>query len=199
MRLRLEQHVLLEKRLQGMLVAPRPDFLATADERLTVTRLAELAASLEGDSTVRAADLRRRIDRLQGVIAYRLRTEYHARLDVFARHLRELGAAIEVLRAEHVEFVRARQAAVHSYEGYDTPLGRMRTRVDEALAKVNLLMARQGRALELVAIDELVARRDRLETYRDQARYALADSYDRATAATGTAETAALQGAGETP
>jgi hypothetical protein len=199
MRLRLEQHVLLEKRLQGMLVAPRPDFLATADERLTVTRLAELAASLEGDSTVRAADLRLRIDRLQGVIAYRLRTEYHARLDVFARHLRELGAAIEVLRAEHVEFVRARQAAVHSYEGYDTPLGRMRTRVDEALAKVNLLMARQGRALELVAIDELVARRDRLETYRDQARYALADSYDRATAATGTAETAALQGAGETP
>jgi hypothetical protein len=88
---------------------------------------------------------------------------------------------------------------VHSYEGYDTPLGRMRTRVDEALAKVNLLMARQGRALELVAIDELVARRDRLETYRDQARYALADSYDRATAATGAAETAALQGAGETP
>ena len=127
------------------------------------------------------------------MITYTLRTEYHERLDVFARHLKDLGDAIEVLRAQHVEFVRARQAAVHSYEGYDTPLGRLRTRVGEALGEVNLLMARQGRALELVAIDELVARRERLETYEDQARFALADSYDRATRDRAVAETAALQ------
>ena len=37
--------------------------------------------------------------------------------------------------------------------------------------------------LEVVAIDELVARRGRLEGYRDKARFALADSYDRATQA----------------
>jgi tetratricopeptide (TPR) repeat protein len=193
MRLRLEQHELLEKRLQAMLIAPRPDFLATADERLTAASLAEVESSLNGDSSAAAEDLRRRIARLQGVITFTLRTEYHERLDVFARHLRELGDAIEVLRAQHVEFVRARQAAVHSYEGYDTPIGRLRTRVGEALGKVNLLMARQGRVLELVAIDELVARRDRLETYRDQARYALADSYDRATRERGKIETAAVR------
>jgi hypothetical protein len=199
MRLRLEQHELLEKRLQGMLVVPRPDFLATADERLAATRLAELEASLEGDSSATAEEQRRRIARLQGVITFALRTEYHERLDVFARHLKDLGDAIEVLRAEHVAFVRARQAAVHSYEGYDTPLGRLRTRVGEALGEVNLLMARQGRALELVAIDELVARRERLETYEDQARFALADSYDRATSDRVAAETAALQRTEETP
>jgi Tetratricopeptide repeat len=199
MRLRLEQHELLEKRLQGMLIVPRPDFLATADERLTATRLAELAASLAGDSSAAAEEQRKRIARLEGVITFVLRTEYHERLDVFARHLKDLSDSIEVLRAEHVAFVRARQAAVHSYEGYDTPLGRLRTRVGEALAEVNLLMARQGRVLELVAIDELVARRDRLETYRDQARYALADSYDRATRDRVAAETAALQRTEETP
>ena len=95
--------------------------------------------------------------------------------------------------------MRARQAAVHSYEGYDTQIGRLRTRVAEALGQVNLLMARQGRLLELVAIDELVARRERLETYEDQARYALADSYDRATEERVAAETAALQESGEAP
>jgi hypothetical protein len=42
-------------------------------------------------------------------------------------------------------------------------------------------MARQGHVLEVVAINELQARRRRLETYRNQARFALADSYDRAT------------------
>ncbi len=199
MRLRLEQHELLEKRLQGMLTAPRPDFLATADERLTATRLSELAASLDGDTSAAADQLRLRIARLQGVISFTLRTEYHDRLDVFARHLKNLGDAIEVLRVQHVEFVRARQAAVHSYEGYETPLGRLRTRVAEALGTVNLLMARQGRALELVAIDELVARRERLEAYEDQARFALADSYDRASGARAAAETAALQRTGDTP
>ena len=199
MRLRLEQHELLEKRLQSLLVAPRPEFLATADERLTAARLAELEAALEGASSATADDLRRRIARLRGVLTFTQRTEYHERLDVFARHLRELGKSIEVLEAEHVEFVRTRQAAVHSFEGYDTPIGRLRTHVAESLGKVNLLMARQGRVLELVAIDELVARRDRLETYRDQARYALADSYDRATEARAAAETASLQTAGDTP
>jgi Tfp pilus assembly protein PilF len=199
MHLRLEQHELLEKRLQSMLVGPRPEFLATADERATAARLAELAASLEGDTSAAADEQRARIERLQGSITYTLRIEYHERLDVFARHLSDLRDAIKVLQAQHMEFVRSRQAAVHSYEGYDTPISRLRTRVGEALAQVNLLMARQGRVLELVAIDELVARRDRLETYRDQARYALADSYDRATEARAAAETAALQQNGVTP
>jgi tetratricopeptide (TPR) repeat protein len=199
MRLRLEQHELLEKRLQDQLTAPRPELLATGDERLTATRLAELAGGIDGDTSAAADALRQRIARLQGVLTFTLRTEYHERLDIFAKHLRDLDAAIEVLSAQHVEFVRTRQAAVHSFEGYDTPIGRLRTRVAEALAEVNMLMARQGRVLELVAIDELVARRERLETYEDQARFALADSYDRATKAQAAVETAALQAAGGTP
>ena len=158
MRLRLEQHELLAKRLQDQLTMPRPELLATGEERLTATRLAELAGGLGGDTSPAAAALRQRIARLQGVLTFTLRTQYHERLDVFAKHLRELSAAIETLQAQHVEFVRTRQAAVHSFEGYDTPIGRLRTRVGEALGAVNLLMARQGRVLELVAIDELVAR-----------------------------------------
>jgi hypothetical protein len=199
MRLRLEQHELLEKRLQGLLVAPRPGFLATADERAATTQLAALASGLGGATEPAAEALRERIARLQGVLTYTLRTEYDDRLNVFATHLRDLDQTMETLKAKHVEFVRQRQAAVHSYEGYDTPISRLRTRVGEALGKVNLLMARQGRVLELVAIDELVARRERLETYQDQARYALADSYDRATRARAATETAALQPAGGTP
>ena len=41
-------------------------------------------------------------------------------------------------------------------------------------------MARQGHLLETVAINELKARRERLDAYQTQARYAVADSYDRA-------------------
>jgi hypothetical protein len=41
-------------------------------------------------------------------------------------------------------------------------------------------MARQGHVLEAVASRELEMRRERLEAYQDQARFAFADSYDRA-------------------
>jgi len=123
------------------------------------------------------------VERLRGLLTYTLRTEYPERLDVFARHLQELASAIAVLNAQYDSFVRARQAAVHSYEGFDTPIARLRTRVGDALGRVNLLLARQAHLLEVVAIDELSARRDHLQKYQDQVRYALADSYDRATKA----------------
>ena len=41
-------------------------------------------------------------------------------------------------------------------------------------------MARQGRVLESVAINELELRRTRLTDFQNQARFAYADSYDRA-------------------
>jgi hypothetical protein len=88
-----------------------------------------------------------------------------------------------VLRQQYDQYVRSRQAATHSYMGYETPISRLRARVGEAVQQVDLLMARQGRQLEIVATNELIARRGRLETYRDKARFALADSYDRATQA----------------
>ena len=44
-------------------------------------------------------------------------------------------------------------------------------------------MVRQGRLLEAVAVDELVARRKRLADFHNQARFAFADSYDRASKA----------------
>jgi hypothetical protein len=87
------------------------------------------------------------------------------------------------MTAQYEAFVRTRQAAVHSYVGYDAAIAQLRRRVSEELQQVGLVMARQGRVLEMVAINELGIRRDRLESYQSQARYAVADSYDRATRA----------------
>ena len=180
-RLRQEQYSLLNQRLQGLLVAPRPDFLSTDEERLLIGQLNRLEERLGNDSRPEAASLRHRIDRLRGQVTWTIRIEYHERLTEFAEHLADLQSAMDVLNEQYESFVRIRQAALHSFEGYDRPITRMRTRVREALDRVKLLMGRQGHALELVAIDELLERRRRLDDYRNQARYALADSYDRAT------------------
>lgn len=145
--------------------------------------IARIEAALEGDTSEQAAALRERAARVRGALNWTLETEYHERLTAFDAHLRGLKEAMDVMTAQYESFVRVRQAAPHSYEGYEQPIRRLRTRVRTALQANELLMARQGRMLEIVAIDELAARWDRLADYRDQARYALADSYDRATQA----------------
>src|SRR6185503_14300278 len=74
MRLRLTQHKLLAQRLQDLLTAPRPEFLATAEERLTSEQIAELEHRLEGAHGPQADALRERIRRLRGVLTFTLRT-----------------------------------------------------------------------------------------------------------------------------
>jgi tetratricopeptide (TPR) repeat protein len=182
-RLRLEQHKLLSRRLQDLLTSPRPDFLATTDERLIDEQLAAIERALKNDESTDVMALERRVGRLRGVLNFTLETEYHERLTAFDRNLRELQSAIDEMTGQYESFVRVRQAAVHSFEGYTAPIRRLSTRVDSALSRIELLMARQGHVIERVAVDELVARRERLNHYRDQARFAMADSYDRATKA----------------
>jgi hypothetical protein len=80
-------------------------------------------------------------------------------------------------------FVRTRQAASQSYEGYDDVIRRQRLLIQAAGEKVRELMARQGNMLETMAVNELTKRRERLEEFQVKARFALADSYDRATRA----------------
>lgn len=184
-RLRTEQRDHLDERLHAMLTAPRPDLLATADERLALIRIARLESALRGRRDPQSAGLRERISRLRGTLTWKLYAEYPDRLTQAFGDLRELNGSVVHLQATYVAYVRTRQAAVHSYMGYDQPIDVLRTRVSDALQRVNMLMGRQGDVIEEVAIEVLQARGKRLETFETQARYAVADSYDRATKAQG--------------
>ena len=179
-RLRLEQRKHLDRRLQHLLIAPRPDSLATADEQYLAARIDQLESALPDASHPEAATLRLRIGRLRGALTWNLETQYHQRLTDAHEHLRELNEDVDALTAQYDAFVRARQAATHSYVGYETPINGLRVRVHDALERLDVLMARQGHMLETVAINELMVRRERLEAYLNQARFAFADSYDRA-------------------
>jgi tetratricopeptide (TPR) repeat protein len=181
MRLRIEQRKHVGDRLQAMLTAPRPDYLATADERIAAERIAALAGQLAGNSTPEALSLLERVAHLRGTLTWRLETEYHARLTAAHVHLHELNSDVDALTAQYEAFVRARQAATHSYVGYDAQIGRLRERVANALQRVDIVMARQGHVIETVAINQLKARRERLVAQQVEARYAVADSYDRTT------------------
>jgi hypothetical protein len=180
MRLRLEQRDHLQKHLQDILTAPRQTLLATADERVALERLRKIDSALQRCRGPECAALQIRAQHLQGVIIWRLYTEYPERLTQAHTDLHELNEDVRMLQEKYTAFVRARQAAVHSYAGYDQSITLLRTRVGGALERIDTLLARQGHVIEAVAIDELNTRRQRLEAYQVQARYAVADSYDRA-------------------
>jgi len=181
MRLRIEQHKMLVRRRDDLLTTPRPEFLATREEQNVLLRIEQIEAQLNGSDAIVTESLTQRVLRLKGLLAWTLETEYHARLSTFDKNLRGLDQAMAETQEQYDQYVRARQAATHSYVGYEAPITRLRAEARSAVEKIDLLMARQGHLLEVVAIEELIARRGRLESYGDKARFALADSYDRAT------------------
>jgi len=207
MRLRLEQRDRIEKRLHAMLTAPRPDYLAKAQERIAREQIVHLEQALysipsppagEGQGGGEAGQgrgrlaMKERLGRLRGVLAYNIATEYDQRLTDTYKDLNDLNQEVDRLKKQYTAFVRTRQAATQSCEGYDDTIRRQRVLIAEAQEKVKALMGRQGNFLETMAVTELAKRRERLEQFQVTARFAIADSYDRATKAQAEAAAKAL-------
>jgi len=181
MRLRLEQRDRIEQRLKAMLVVPRPDYLATFKERISSEQIALLKRKLTTGGTVVPSGVEARIRRLRGVLHWNIYTDYDRRFTEAYKHLRDLNFEVDRLKKQYTAFVRTRQAATQSYEGYDGVIRHQRFLIQKAREKVKELMARQGHMLETMAVNELTRRRERLTEFQIKARFAMADSYDRAT------------------
>jgi tetratricopeptide (TPR) repeat protein len=177
---RVEQRKHLAERLKTMLTSPRPEYLATAEERTSLDRIALIEKQLGDSDDPASVALRQRMAHVRGMLTFRLETEYAERLTAAYGHLNELNTDVDALTKQYESFVRTRQAATHSYVGYDVQISRLRQRVSDAQQRVETLMARQGHLIETVAINQLNARRERLVDQQNQARYGVADSYDRA-------------------
>jgi tetratricopeptide (TPR) repeat protein len=179
-RLRLEQRKHLSERLKAMLTAARPDYLATKEERIAGERISLIEKQLPEPGNPESLALRQRAAHLRGVLIWQMETEYPERLTAAYKHLGELNTEIDALTQQYDEFVRARQAATHSYVGYDAQIAKLRERVGEALKQVDTLMDQQGQMIETAAINQLEVRRDRMLAQQTESRYGVADSYDRA-------------------
>ncbi|WP_445366238.1 tetratricopeptide repeat protein [Microbulbifer sp. ANSA001] len=179
-KLRIEQRDIFASRIEQMLVSRRPEYLATANEQEARLELMKLHQQITERPQGFTEATRSRVARLQGVLDLRLSTEYDQRLTEAYKHLQELNIEIEKLQVVYQSYVRSRQAATHSYTGYNKEITRLRAQIRSSQQRLEMLMARQGSMLEALAIQELERRRTQLESYQIKARFALADSYDRA-------------------
>ena len=182
-KLRLEQRDNLATKIKNMLISPRPEYLATSTEREALNTITALEEAISTNSLAVDAEVVRRIKRLRGILLWRVRSEYDQRLTDAYNNLVSLDKVIKKLNLRYNTIIRTRQAATQSYEGYTIPIRQLRTRIFAAQRKLKGVVAKQGRLLETMAINELDSRRKRLEEYQIKARFALAESYDRATKA----------------
>jgi DNA repair ATPase RecN len=180
MHLRLEQRERNEQRLKNMLVVSRPDYLATSKERVFGEQIMQLEKNLTAGGSTVPKGTEARIKRLRGVLHWNIYTEYDKRLTDAYEHFRDLNYEVERLKRQYTAFVRTRQAATQSYEGYDDVIRRLRFLIRDTREKLGELMARQGNMLESMAVNELIKRRERLAEFQIKVRFAMAESYDRA-------------------
>ena len=180
MNLRMAQQKRVESRLDNMLIAPRPDYLATADERIILNKIFILENALKNKKNASYPKLQTRIDYIKGVINWNIETEYQDRFLKAHNNFKQLNEGFENLNTIYRSFVRTRQAATQSYIGYDSAIRQLKIRIRNADEKIKLLTARQGYMLEKMAINSLQAQRKRIEELQIKSRFALAESYDRA-------------------
>jgi len=180
-RLRMSQRDRLDQRLKSLIISPRPSYLATANERGAQDKLAQIELYLSSNPQRYTDEVRQRISRLKGVLHWNINNAYHERLTKAYKEMQTLDVYINKLNSVYQSFVRTRQAATQSYKGYNITIRQLKTKIQSKQVKVDGIMARQGRLIETLAVNELERRRNLLEEYQIKARFALAESYDRAT------------------
>jgi len=155
--------------------------LGTAAERDQWARI----ASLEDQVAALPRGLERdevaaKLHLIKGVLYWRLDAAFKERSYTEQRSLRELDAALEELQNRWVRVQRARATVPTNTAEFADRIAALAARIQQVRARLAATAGQQSDYLQTVAASELSAQKERLATYGVQARFALADIYDRA-------------------
>ncbi len=125
-----------------------------------------------------AQEVRDKIKLLKGVLRWDLDKEFKARLWKIRRALQDTGQAlVESHRARrNVDETMRKEPAM--FDDFSGRVGGLNPRIEALKLRVDSAMDRQRTFLQSIAVDELRAQKQRLDTYSVQARFALAAIYD---------------------
>ena len=127
-----------------------------------------------------AEEARQKLALLRGVLRWELDKSFDARVWKQREELRDVDQAIEQSRSLRRRVAAALEDEPSRFDGFDTRIRLLTPRIDQLLARLGGLIERQQAEVSRIAVGELEARKQRLDTYTIQARFALASIYDRA-------------------
>jgi outer membrane protein assembly factor BamD (BamD/ComL family) len=120
-----------------------------------------------------------RAEWLQGVLYWQIQADYKARLWELEKQLAELQVPVEESVRMHKQLETALGSIQDGFTGYDDRIKALRSRILDLLPEIDAARGDASGHLQQLALDELEVRKQRLISYRDQARYALARGYDQ--------------------
>lgn len=176
-----DRHARLAGELERIARGDDAPGLMTAQELATWERLTAIEtrlAALPDDARSRA--LRDKQARLCGVLLWQVHADYKARLHAARK---ELAASAAPIAASEALAVRARHAyasAPAAFEGFDGRIAGLSDRVRATREETGRLLAAQAQWVTRLAQTELQLRKRRVDAYLVQARFALAQTYDKA-------------------
>lgn len=157
-----------------------PVALATSAELQQWTLLENIHERLAGlPDEARYNKMRDKADWLRGVLYWQLQSDYKARLWEAQKQLREIEPLLGESAERHAQIAGALESAKDGFAGYDQRIEALRARILALLPRIETTRATSGKHLQRLALEELETRKQRLVSYRSQARYALARSYDQ--------------------
>jgi hypothetical protein len=137
-------------------------------------------ASLPNDAA--SDDMRVKHRFLRGLLLWDLRRDYKARLWAERKALSDLDRQLREAQRRHHQVASSRDDWPEKFAALTARIDGLRPRVLGLRESAQLALLRQQEFLQGIAVEELKAQRDRLNTYMVQARFALASIYDRAAA-----------------
>ena len=173
-----------ESRLAAVAGARNVVALATPSEQDQWRRLQGMESQLDllGDDPS-ARELSRKQRFLKGVLQWEVEREYKVRLWREQRSLRELDDQLAEVSRAYRQVDSSRAEWPQEFADLSERITRLTPVVLNLTGQIDATLAQQAQYLEGIAVEELQAQHERLNTYQVQARFALASVYDRATAA----------------
>ncbi len=159
---------------------------ADARERALAERLERVRASLERLRTdpvlapEEQAAARERYRRVAGALGWELAQGFAVRLWEAKKSLQRLDAALAQAHASDAALAAAQRSEPGHFDNFAARIVVLRQRIAALQPLIAALGAEQRQALEQMAVDELERQRERLVAYSNQARFAIAEIYDRA-------------------
>jgi hypothetical protein len=154
---------------------------ANARQREQLARLANVQVSLQQvGSDADSALTRERARRVSGALAWELDQTFTPRLWDAQRELGGTDAALSEARRREAALVQAQRDEPARFDAFGARIKALGPRLQALIPRVKTLQAEQQRALQELAVVQLLRQKERLAEYTSQARFAVAQLYDRA-------------------
>lgn len=161
-----------------------PQAFANARDRELLGVIEGVQQGLKDVSDATEAErIRERARLVSGALTWRLAQEYPARSWEATKDMKVIDTELALAREREAAVARAQVEEPARHEAFAKRIAELSARIKALMPRVAALSEDERREVQEIAVAELGRQKERLGTYSQQARFAVAQMYDRATSA----------------